>query len=120
MSVKKDEKEVKKDLKPDLSKFQGYQLEAVIDSWKKKNPEGVFWIVWDGHIAYFKEPDIDELNCSMAAESTEKPMDSFLQLADDTFLGGSEHIFKSAKGKKALFMAMRRRYFNVQVQMGEL
>jgi hypothetical protein len=67
--------------------------EQVID-WKNKYKYGIYAIEVDGHIGYFKNPGRAELNCAMSKADRDKALDIFEELANVTFIGGSEEILK--------------------------
>lgn len=65
-----------------------------IAKWKKENPDGVFAIQVKEHIAYFREPDIDDMNAAASLTTKDAPLDYFKILAGDTYLGGSKDVFE--------------------------
>ena len=66
-----------------------------IDSWKAANPNGIFGVTVGGHIGYFKKPGRNDLNCAMSKFSNESPLDMYEELANLTFLGGSDEVLKN-------------------------
>ncbi len=72
----------------------GQASEDQINEWKRKHKTGIYSVEVDGHIGYFKNPGRNELNCAMSKADREKALDIFEELANITFLGGSEEILK--------------------------
>ncbi len=72
----------------------GQATAAQISEWKSKNKYGIYAIEVDGHIGYFKNPGRNELNCAMGKADKDKALEIFEELANVTFLGGSEEILK--------------------------
>ena len=64
--------------------------EAQIEAWKKEHPGGIYALEVDGHVAYFKNPNRDEMNACMSLADKETALDMFEDLAEATFIGGSE------------------------------
>jgi hypothetical protein len=48
----------------------------------------------DGHVGYFKNPGRDEVNSALSQADKDTPLDMFAELANSTFLGGSDQILK--------------------------
>jgi hypothetical protein len=74
---------------PDL---KGQVSDAQIAEWKTKYKYGIYAIEVDGHVAYFKNPGRNELNCAMSKADRDKALDIFEELANITFLGGSDEV----------------------------
>jgi hypothetical protein len=72
----------------------GQASESQIKEWKQKHKYGIYAIEVDGHIGYFKNPGRHELNCAMSKADRDKALDIFEELANITFIGGSEEILK--------------------------
>jgi hypothetical protein len=72
----------------------GQEPDAQITSWKLQYPQGVYAVEVDGHIAYFKNPGRPEMNCAMSKANTEAALDMYEDLAQRTFIGGSEALLK--------------------------
>ena len=72
----------------------GHASEAQIKEWKAKHKAGIYAVEVDGHVGYFKNPGRHEVNCSMAKADKDKALDLFEELANLTFIGGSEEILK--------------------------
>lgn len=72
----------------------GQVSETQIADWKQKYKYGIYAIEVDGHIAYFKNPGRHEMNCAMRKADKERALDMFEELANITFLGGSEELLK--------------------------
>jgi hypothetical protein len=66
-----------------------------IEAWKKQYTGGVYAIEVDGHIGYFKNPSRKELNYAMSKADRDAALDMFEQLAEITFIGGSEATIKN-------------------------
>lgn len=78
----------------ETSSLAGQATEAQIAEWKTKYKYGIYAVEVDGHIAYFKNPGRNELNCAMSKADKDKALDIFEELANVTFIGGSEEILK--------------------------
>ena len=65
-----------------------------ITEWKAKFKYGIYAIEVDGHVGYFKNPGRHELNCAMSKADKDKALAIFEELANVTFIGGSEEILK--------------------------
>lgn len=63
-----------------------------VAAWKKQYPQGIYAIIADGHIAYFKNPNRHEMNCAMSKASVEAALDMYEDLAKRTLIGGSEEV----------------------------
>ena len=70
----------------------GQATEAQIKEWKAKYKYGIYAIEVDGHIGYFKNPGRNELNCAMSKADRDKALALFEELANITFIGGSEEL----------------------------
>jgi hypothetical protein len=70
----------------------GQQGDEQIQQWKQQNKQGIYSIETDGHIAYFKNPNRHEMNCTMSKASLDAALDMYEELAKLTFLGGSEDL----------------------------
>jgi hypothetical protein len=78
----------------DLKALIGQAPDTQIAEWKAKHKYGIYAIEVDGHIGYFKNPGRNELNCAMSKADRDKALDIFEELANITFIGGSEEILK--------------------------
>lgn len=76
------------------NKLIGRATEAQIAEWKSKYKYGIYGVEVEGHIGYFKNPGRHELNCAMSKADRDKALDIFEELANITFIGGSEEILK--------------------------
>lgn len=76
-------------------KFIGQASPEDIAKWKKENPLGIYQILSDGHVGYFKNPSIDDANCATSKASTEAAYDMFKELGNITFLGGSREVLEN-------------------------
>ena len=72
----------------------GQATPAQITAWKTQHKYGIYAIEVDGHIAYFKNPGRNELNCAMSKADRDKALDIFEELASLTFIGGSEETLR--------------------------
>ncbi len=72
----------------------GQATDAQIAEWKAKYKTGIYAISVDGHVGYFKNPGRHELNCALSKADKDKALDVFEELAQVTFIGGSEEILK--------------------------
>ncbi len=70
----------------------GQATATEIAGWKAKYKQGIYGLEVDGHIAYFKNPGRNELNCAMSKADRDKALDVFEELASLTFIGGSEEV----------------------------
>jgi len=77
------------------TKLIGQVDTAQIDAWKKSHTQGIYGVEVDGHIGYFKEPTRKEMNCAMSKASAEAALDMYEELAEITFIGGSEDVLKN-------------------------
>lgn len=75
-----------------ISELKGQATEAQIAEWKSKYKYGIYAIEVVGHIAYFKNPGRNELNCAMSKADRDRALDIFEELANVTFIGGSEEV----------------------------
>lgn len=74
--------------------LKGQASEAQIVEWKTKYKYGIYAVEVDGHVGYFKNPGRNELNCAMSKADKDKALDIFEELANVTFIGGSEEILR--------------------------
>jgi hypothetical protein len=72
----------------------GQVSDTQIAEWKVKHKYGIYAIEVDGHIAYFKNPGRNELNCAMSKADRDKALDIFEELANVTFIGGREEVLR--------------------------
>ena len=72
----------------------GLASEEQIMEWKRKYKTGIYSVEVEGHIGYFKNPGRNELNCAMSKADREKVLDIFEELANITFIGGSDELLK--------------------------
>jgi len=74
--------------------LKGEASNEQITSWKQQYPQGIYAVTADGHIAYFKNPGRAEMNCAMSKANTDAALDMYEDLAQRTFIGGSEAVLK--------------------------
>lgn len=70
----------------------GQQSNEQIQKWKQQYKQGIYSIEAGGHIAYFKNPNRHEMNCTMSKASMDAALDMYEELAKLTFIGGSEAL----------------------------
>jgi len=63
-----------------------------VQEWKSKYKQGIYAIEVDDHVAYFKNPNRQEMNCAMSKASAEAALDMYDELAKRTLIGGSEEV----------------------------
>lgn len=66
-----------------------------IAEWKEKSRYGLYGVIVQGRIAYFRVPDIDDLNYAYTEMDPTKTLNKWKRLADVTYLGGDEEILKN-------------------------
>jgi hypothetical protein len=74
------------------TQLTGQQPDEQIQKWKQQNKQGIYSIEADGHVAYFKNPNRHEMNCTMSKATLDAALDMYEELARLTFLGGSEEL----------------------------
>lgn len=72
----------------------GQVTDNQIAEWKAKYKYGIYALEVDGHIGYFKNPDRHDLNCAMSKSDKDRTLDVFEELANLTFIGGSEELLR--------------------------
>jgi hypothetical protein len=78
----------------EINTLKGQVSDTQVAEWKAKYKYGIYAIEVDGHVGYFKNPGRNELNCAMSKADRDKALDIFEELANITFIGGSEEILK--------------------------
>lgn len=68
-----------------------------IEQWKKANKDGIFKIEVGGHVAYFRNPNLDDLNFAASQVDADAPLDFNRTVMRETILAGSEAIFDDTK-----------------------
>lgn len=66
-----------------------------IAKWKKENPLGIYQIATCGHVGYFKNPSIADVNCAMSKVTGDAPLDLYMEFGQLTFIGGSKEILSN-------------------------
>jgi hypothetical protein len=97
---------MKKETQPANVKLIGEATDEQIAEWKKKYPLGIYAIKSQGHIAYFKDPDIDECNAILSAKGMQ-PLDMVMDIAGTTFIGGSAEIKDDLAKHKGAVIKLR-------------
>ena len=80
----------------------GEVTEAQVKKWKAEYLLGVYGAKADGKVAYFRNPDLNDMNCAMAKKDRNKFMDQWKEMADVTWLGGCEELVTNDR----LFMSI--------------
>ena len=70
----------------------GQATDDKVKDWKVKHKYGIYAVTIDGHIAYFKNPNRQEINCALSKADKENALAVFEMLASVTFLGGSDEL----------------------------
>ena len=65
-----------------------------IKAWKEKFKQGIYQLVVDGHVGYFRNPERAAMTAAMSRASMENPLEMYEVLTMDTFIGGSKHILE--------------------------
>lgn len=68
-----------------------------IKEWKAKHKDGIYVVKVGGHAAYFRNPNFDDMNCGYSKADIDTPLDTWMSIAETTFLGGSEEVLKDPK-----------------------
>lgn len=76
------------------NELTGQATDAQIAEWKAKYKYGIYAVEVDGHVGYFKNPGRNELNCAMSKADRDRALDIFEELANVTFIGGSEELLR--------------------------
>lgn len=72
-----------------IGELNGEAIKAL----KAKHKIGIYKIETDnGHVGYFKNPNRQEVSCALAKASTENRLAHLEELAEITFIGGSEFL----------------------------
>lgn len=64
-----------------------------IAQWKEEHKSGIYAIEVKDHIAYFRNPEIMDMNAATASVTKDNPLDFFTNIAQETYIGGSRAIF---------------------------
>lgn len=81
-------------MQSEVKSLTGAASNSEIAAWKQQHKYGIYAIEVDGHVGYFKNPGRQELNCAMSKADKDKALDIFEELANVTFIGGSEEILR--------------------------
>lgn len=90
-----------------------------VAEWKKKHP-GLYGVIITDHVVYMKMPTFDDLNCAMATAEEGKPFDYWLNLANQTQVGGSEEVVKQPHLFNALLAVMKKKVEGLNGKLLEL
>ncbi|MFN4249267.1 MAG: hypothetical protein ACK4EY_16185 [Flavipsychrobacter sp.] len=82
--------------------LNGQATPEQIEQWKKDNPAGIYAISLHGHIAYFRNPEIMDMNAATGCTTKDNALDYFTTLANDTYLGGSKAFIDGSNAKWTL------------------
>ena len=72
----------------------GLATQEQIRNWKQQHAGGIYALETGGHIAYFKNPGRQEVNCALRKSDKDRVLDVYEELAAVTFLGGSEEVLR--------------------------
>ncbi|MBS1740731.1 MAG: hypothetical protein JST88_09340 [Bacteroidetes bacterium] len=75
----------------------GLADEEQIKQWKEGCKLGIYSVEVGGHIGYFREPEITDLNAGMATITKDNPLDYYIIVGRDTYIGGSKELFENPK-----------------------
>lgn len=76
----------------------GQATPGEIATWKTENPDGIYFIKSDaGHIGYFREPMMADINTATESAVEGEPFASIRKFMELTFIGGSDAIYKDDK-----------------------
>lgn len=76
----------------------GQATPGEIAEWKVANPDGIYFIKSDaGHIGYFREPMMADINVATESAVEGEPFASIRKFMELTFIGGSDAIYKDDK-----------------------
>lgn len=70
----------------------GQVAEDQIAEWKKKYPIGIYQVICDGHVFYFRNPNRNEANMAISAASASAPYAVTEALIGATKIGGSDAL----------------------------
>ncbi len=74
------------------NELTGQVSDEQIKEWKAKHKYGIYAVSIDGQVAYFKNPNRQEVNCALSKADKENALGVFEMLAGITFIGGSEEV----------------------------
>jgi hypothetical protein len=81
-------------LPEDKAQYKGEVTEAQIKKWKTETKLGIYAVPLKKSklIVYFRNPDLNDLNCAYAKTDWSRQLDKWRELADVTYLGGNEEV----------------------------
>jgi len=68
-----------------------------IREWKEKHKGGIYAIKVGAHIAYFREPEIADMNVAMSQTTADTQLDYFKAIFRETKIGGSDEIISQPR-----------------------
>lgn len=74
--------------------LNGVATPEQIAEWKKKCPKGIYQIVVNGHVAYFRNPQRQDVSVALSVASDEYPLAAIEKFGELTQIGGSEEVLK--------------------------
>ncbi|MFN4249057.1 MAG: hypothetical protein ACK4EY_15115 [Flavipsychrobacter sp.] len=80
----------------------GQATEDQIKNWKAKYTDGIYQVVLRGHVGYFRNPDVEDMNAAASMTQSSAPLDYYKYLGKDTHIGGSEVLFDGTD--RAMFL----------------
>ena len=83
----------------------GQLAEAAIKELKASN-SGIFAIEVSGHIAYFREPELSDMNFAASQVDADTPLDFNKILMAETLIGGSQQVID----EKSLFLGASKQF----------
>jgi hypothetical protein len=78
-----------------MAELKGQATAEQIKEWNGKYPGGIYAVEFDEHVGYFKNPDRAEVNCALTKSDAKKPLAVLEDLANMTFIGGSDEVLKN-------------------------
>lgn len=79
-------------------KYAGEVPKSQIDTWKAQYKQGIYALVSeDGHIGYFKNPQFNEVNASLAQQTDDDTLIVYTSCARMTYIGGSEEMLNDER-----------------------
>jgi len=76
------------------TQLKGQATAEQVTKWKSEYTNGIYSVVIDDHVAYFKKPTRHDMNCAMSKANKDAALDLFEELANLTFIGGSADVIE--------------------------